>query len=97
MNQQEFKFICIHPTGGGGESLLYQVLALHVKHVTLYITPILALGSNQMQKVLQISDWRITTFGMDQLKDADVLRLKYHLEVLHGDDAVVILASPQFF
>ena len=46
-NNQDFKFICIRPTGGG-KSLLYQVLALYVKGVTLCITPILALGSDQM-------------------------------------------------
>ena len=33
---------------------------------------------------------------MDELKDADVIRLKCHLEVLHRDNAVVVLASPQF-
>ena len=34
---------------------------------------------------------------MDELTDADVLKLKHHLEVLHNDNAVIILASPQFF
>ena len=93
--EEELKFICIRPTGGG-KSLLYQVLVLHVKHVTLCITPILALGLDQMRKVLQIPDRRITAFHMDELKDADVVRLKRHLEVLHPHSAVVILASPQF-
>ena len=95
-NQQDFKFICICPTGGG-KSLLYQVLALHVKHVTLCITPILALGLDRMRKVLQIPDRRITAFHMDEMNhDADVVRLKHHLEVLHRDTAVIILALPCF-
>ena len=70
-NQQDFRFICICLTGGG-KSLLYQVLALHVKHVTLCITPILALGLDRMRKVLQIPDRRITAFHMDEMNDADI-------------------------
>ena len=94
-NNHDFKFICIRPTGGG-KSLLYQVLALYVKGVTLCITPILALGSDQMRKVLEIPDRSVTAFHMDELNDPDVLKLKRHLEVLHPEDSVIILASPLF-
>ena len=94
-NKQNFKFICIRPTGSG-KGLLYQVLALYVRKITLCITLILALGANQMRKVLQIPDANITAFHMDELTDANVLKFKRHLEVLHNDNSVIILASPQF-
>ena len=76
----DFKFICIRPTGGG-KSLLYKVLALYVKGVTLCITPILALGADQMRKVLQMPDRSVTAFHMDKLNDAHVLKLKRNLEI----------------
>ena len=94
-NNQDFKFICLCPTGGG-KSLLYQVLALYVKGVTLCITLILTLGADQMGKVLQIPDRSVTAFHMDKLNDADVLKLKRKLDIRHPQDAVIILASPLF-
>ena len=90
-----FKFICIRPTGGG-KSLLYQALALHFKKVTLCITPILALGSDQMQKIAKVPDTNLLAFHMDELSDEHIIRLKDHLEILHPDNAVIILASPLF-
>ena len=68
----------------------YQVLALHFKKVTLCITPILALGLYQMQNT------NLLKFHMDELSDEQVIRLKSHLEILHLDNAVIILASPLF-
>ena len=94
-NQEQFKFLCIRPKGGG-KSPLYQVLVLYVKNVTLCITPILAFGSDQMHKVLKVSDQNLTAFHMDELTDDEVIKLKLHLEILHPNNAVIILASPQF-
>ena len=90
-----FKFICIRPTGGG-KSLLYQVLALYFKKVTLCITPILALGFDQMLKITKVPDSNLLVFHMDELSDEQVIRLKNHLEILHLDNAVIVLASPLF-
>ena len=90
-----FKFICIRPTGSG-KSLLYQVIALHVKKVTLCITPILALGADQMQKVANINESNLIAFHVVELTDAQVIKLKNHLEILHPENAVILLASPLF-
>ena len=90
-----FKFICIRPTGGG-KSLLYQVLALHFKKVTLCITPILVLGSDQMCKITKVPYSNLVAFHMDEMNDQQVIKLKRHLEILHPDNAVILLASPQF-
>ena len=90
-----FKFICIRPTSGG-KSLLYQVLALHFKKVTLCITPILALGSDQMQKIAKVPDLNLIAFHMDELNDDQVIKLKRHLEILHPDNTVILLASLLF-
>ena len=87
-----FEFICIRPTGGG-KNLLYQVLALNFKKVTLYITPILVLGSDQMQKVANgVPNSNVIVFHMDELSDAQVIRLKKYQEVLHPQNAVILLA-----
>ena len=58
-----FCLLCVRPTGGG-KSLLYQVLALHFKGVTLCILPILALGADQMRKVLKVPDRSLTAFHL---------------------------------
>ena len=90
-----FCLLCVRPTGGG-KSLLYQVLALHFKKVTLVISPILALGSDQMRKILNVPDRRLTALHLDEMSDVNLTRLKGYLEKLHYDNAVILLSSPQF-
>ena len=91
-----FCLLCIRPTGGG-KSLLYQVLALHFKGVTLCISPILALGADQMRKVLQVPDRSLTAFHLDEMNDTHLVRLMENLQNLHHENAVILLSSPQFF
>ena len=90
-----FFLLCVRPTEGG-KSLLYQVRALHFKPVTLIILPILALGSDQMQKVLKVPDCCLTALHLDEMNDANLICLKGYLENLHSDNAVILLSSPQF-
>ena len=91
-----FCLLCIRQTGGG-KSLLYQVLSLHFKGVTLFVAPILALGSDQMQKILKVPDESLTAFHLDEINDSDLQCLFRHLKNLHSDNTVVLLSSPQFF
>ena len=91
-----FCLLCVRPTGGG-KSLLYQVLALHLKCVTLCISPILALGADQMRKVLKVPDRSLTAFHLDEMNDSHLERLLENLQNLHRDKAVILLSSPQFF
>ena len=90
-----FCLLCVRPTGGG-KSLLYQVLALQFKKVTLVISPILALGSDQMRKILKVPDRRLTALHLDEMSDVNLTRLMGYLEKLHQDNAVILLSSPQF-
>ena len=69
---------------------------LHVKKVTLCITPILTLGVDQMQKVANINKQNLIAFHMAELTDAQVIKLKNHLEILHPENVVILLASPLF-
>ena len=41
----------LHRPTGGGKSLVYQVAALMNRGITLFISPLLALASDQMQKL----------------------------------------------
>ena len=90
-----FCLLYVRPTGGG-KSLLYQVLLLHFKQVTLVISPILALRSNQMQKVLNVPNRCLAALHLDEMNDANLILLKGSLENLHNDNAVILLSSPQF-
>ena len=38
----------------------------------------------------------LIAFHMDELNDEQVIKLKRHLEILHPDNAVILLASPLF-
>ena len=91
-----FCLLCVRPTGGG-KSLLYQVLSLHFKGVTLCILPILALGADQMRKVLKVPDRSLTAFHLDEMNDTHLVCLMENLQNLHSNNAVILLSSPQFF
>ena len=75
---------------------MYQVLALHFKLVTLVISPVLVIGSDQMRKVLNVPDRCLTALHLDEMNDVNLMRLKGCLEKLHIDNAVILLSSPQF-
>ena len=49
-----------------------------------------------MQKVANINEQNLIVFPMDELTDAQVIKLKNHLEILHHENAVILLASPLF-
>ena len=78
------------PTAGG-KSLFYQVVASYVKHITLCITPILALGLDQMQKVLEAPDLKITTFYLDEMNNTNLNKMKQMLESIRDDITVFFL------
>jgi len=89
--------LCVRPTGGG-KSLLFTVLARCFKGVTLCITPLLSLGSDQVRKLLantRQSDTSITSFHLDEMSVDDILRLETGLMTLCPTKTVVLFSSPQ--
>ena len=87
--------LCVRPTGGG-KSLLYQVIAYYLKKITLFISPILVLGADQMRKILNIPDESIAAFHLDELSDKNLSNLEDFIKILHPKNTVILLASPQF-
>ena len=49
-----------------------------------------------MKKVANINKQNLIAFHMDKLTDAQVIKLKNHLEIPHPGNAVILLASPLF-
>ena len=94
--------ILVRPTGGG-KSLVYQVVAFMNKGVTLFISPLLALASNQMQKIRKkvTSIPHIGSLHLDGMKPStiktiagDISHMK-HPETGDCYGCMILFVSPQ--
>ena len=95
--------LVIRPTGGG-KSLIYQVAANMIKGITLFISPLLALASDQTQNLKRrraaLPD--LTCIHLDGMPEEhikiiaqDISELRHPAtNLLKG--AVILFASPQF-
>ena len=89
---------CVRPTGGG-KTLLFTVLARCMKGVTLCITPLLSLGSDQVRKLLNNTTLHTstTTFHLDKLNELDNNEQTNNItrKALDPSKIVIIYVSPQ--
>ena len=93
------KQLCVRPTGGG-KTLLFAGVACCLKGITLCITPLLSLGTDQTHNLLRNTknNSSITAFHLDEISP-NVLPHIIHgvLKPNHLNDKTVILySSPQF-
>jgi superfamily II DNA helicase RecQ len=90
--------LCVRPTGGG-KTLLFTVLARCIKGVTLCITPLLSLGSDQVRKLINTStfDQSITAFHLDELDENQINEVSVSVsrQALHPSKTVILFVSPQ--
>ena len=90
--------LCVKGTGMG-KSILYQTLAAHFKKVTLYISPLLTLGANQVSKLMERTATLTTRFVpifLDGIKSSTEAKEFAQLIKSVDPEAVVILfSSPQ--
>ena len=101
--KQNTNMILVRPTGGG-KSLVYQVATFMNKGVTLFISPLLALASDQMQK-LRKKTTNIPHMGslhLDGMKPStiktiadDISHMK-HPETGDCSGCMILFVSPQF-
>ena len=101
--KQKTNIILVRPTGGD-KSLVYQVAAFMNKGVTLFISPLLALASDQMQKIRKktTSIPHIRSLHLDGMKPStiktiagDISHMK-HPETGDCYGCMILFVSPQF-
>ena len=97
---REIRMLCVQGTGSG-KSLLYQTLATYFKGVTLYISPLLALGTDQCNKLMTRTrgvDETIIPILLDECKNDWIAHQIYSdIEMVdHNDNTIVLFTSPQF-
>ena len=102
--KQKTNMILVRPTGSG-KSLVYQVAAFMNKGVTLFISPLLALASDQMQKIRKktTSIPHIGSLHLDGMKPStiktiagDISHMK-HPETGDCYGCMILFVSPQQF
>ena len=87
----------MRPTGGG-KSLVFTASAACIKGITLSIMPLLTLGSNQFENLINKteSDHSITAFHLDELTKEEVENTLFpKLLMLSSENPVVLFTSPQ--
>ena len=70
--QRSCRVLCIQGTGKG-KSILYQTLAAHFTGVTIYVSPLLTLGADQVNKLMErtrVIGYTIIPIHLDALKGA---------------------------
>jgi len=94
--------VVVRPTGGG-KSLVYQVAGYLMKGITLFISPLLALASDQIRKLRMITRNRpdFVSLHLDDMEESSLLELAHDISTWKEPDgtecaiSVIIFASPQ--
>ena len=92
------RMLCVKGTGLG-KSILYQTLAAHYKEVTLYISPLLTLGADQVQKLMDRTNTITTRFVpifLDGIKSsAEAKEFAVLMKNVDPETVIILFASPQ--
>ena len=83
---------------GGGKTLVPTATAAFIKGITLFICPLIIIGSDQYQSLIAktSSDCAITGFRLDELSPHEVdYVLLPKLTALSPSQTVIIFTSPQ--
>jgi len=90
--------LCVQNTGAG-KTLLYQTVAAYLKHVTVYISPLLSLGSDQVNKLMihaRTHAPTITPIHLDEVSSKKELRSIIDLiKNALDSETIIVFASPQ--
>ena len=94
--------LIVRPTGGG-KSLVYQVAGYLMKGITLFISPLLALGSDQTRKLRKVTSTQpdFVSLHLDDMEISSIKEVANDLSTLKDPQSsqcavsVILFASPQ--
>ena len=94
----ECRLLCIQGTGSG-KSVLYQTLAAHYRSVTIYVSPLLTLGADQVNKIMQktrLLGNTIVPIHLDAVQsDDDMAYVTSLMTSVNPQCSVLVFTSPQ--
>ena len=95
---KECRVLCIQGTGAG-KSVLYQTLAVYFRSVTIYISPLLTLGADQVNKLMvrtERLDPNVIPIHLDGMKtDAQMKHFIGLVKTVDNHASIIVFASPQ--
>ena len=79
--------VVVRPTGGG-KSLVYQVAGYLMKGITLFISPLLALASDQIRKLRVITRNRpeFVSLHLDDMEESSLIELAHDISTSKEPD-----------
>ena len=95
--------LIVRPTGGG-KSLVYQVAGYLMKGITLFISPLLALTSDQTRKLRKVTTTQpdFVSLHLDDMQVSSIKEVANDLSTFNDPESsqrsvsVILFASPQF-
>ena len=94
----ECRLLCIQGTGSG-KSVLYQTLAAHYRSATIYVSPLLTLGADQVNKIMQktrLLGNTIVPIHLDAVQsDDDMAYVTSLMTSVNPQCSVLVFTSPQ--
>jgi superfamily II DNA helicase RecQ len=100
INKTPLKLLLVRPTGSG-KTLVFATAASIIKGITICITPLLSLGADQSNKIMEKTrhrDKSILSFHLDEMSNQELIKLHHFFnspESRFASKTILLFTSPQ--